>query len=152
MPHRTPVNARNLPTVSSTGGGALAVVAGCGIATPCKISVGALLLLCLLSEPLSPEELERGNQLARRYTQQMMKRHKIQEKDLQQKIRNKWRAIHALPSLELRKEVCHRASPLGFRCHSRPRVTHGWLCVTVTRKRSFASMPAALVAECPGLR
>ena len=57
------------------------------------------------SEPLTPEELERGTALAKRYTQQMMKRHKIQEKDLQQKIRHKWRAIHALPTIELRKEV-----------------------------------------------
>ncbi len=88
------------------------------------------------SDPLSAEELERGRLLARRYvvarfvqsttevscesscplalcfacryTIGLMRRHKIQEKDLQQKIRHKWRAIHALPTLELRKEVRNR--------------------------------------------
>lgn len=62
-------------------------------------------------DPLSAEELERGRLLARRYTIGLMRRHKIQEKDLQQKIRHKWRAIHALPTLELRKEALTVTDP-----------------------------------------
>ena len=57
---------------------------------------------------MSAEELERGTALAIQYTRQMMKRHKILEKDLQEKIRLKWCAIYALPTDDLRKEVSWR--------------------------------------------
>jgi hypothetical protein len=61
--------------------------------------------LAWCSVPLTPEESERGTRLAKQYQRMMWKRHKMQMMDTQEKIRLKWRAIYALPTLELRKEV-----------------------------------------------
>lgn len=56
-------------------------------------------------EPLSEEEKAKGRVIANLYVKMMWKRHHVRNRDLQRKIRLKWAAIHALPTVELRREA-----------------------------------------------
>lgn len=69
------------------------------------LALSAYLSPALCSPPLSDEEKAMGRALHSTYVKMMWKRHHVQGRDLQRKLKLKWAAIHALPTPELRREA-----------------------------------------------
>ena len=83
-------------------------------------------LLC--RPPREPEEVARGRALYRTYVKLLWKRHIVQSRDLNRKLRLKWAAIAALPTPELRQEalVVDARIPLRLRVATITPPLHGF--------------------------